>query len=404
MKILQINIFYGEGSTGRIVEDIHHGLLRDGDESYVVYGCGKPTTEMNVQKMTSAFWGVWYARLARLTGLRYNCAYLETERLKKHIEAIHPDVVHLHCLNNSYVNPYRLLKWLGKKNYKVLVTHHADVTITANCDHAFECNLWQTGCRRNCPALRRQLRYILGCNSRTSWKEMRRAFSKVNRLWATGVSEWMSERVKKSPFFAGRECRTILNGTDTENFTYIANTEGLRQGLKINSNEKVILHVTPNFNAEIKGGRYVVELAKRMPQVKFIVVGDGGKLPANQALKNVAFIPHTNSRREMARYYSMADITLLPSKRESFSMVTAESLSCGTPVVGFLAGAPETIAIPEYSQFVEYGNTDALQQAAEEWLAKKVNKIDLSRQAGEKYATQNMYQGYRRYYEDILSQ
>ncbi len=34
-------------------------------------------------------------------------------------------------------------------------------------------------------------------------------------------------------------------------------------------------------------------------------------------------------------------------------MVTAESLCCGTPVVGFTAGGPESIAIDAFSNFVE---------------------------------------------------
>lgn len=62
----------------------------------------------------------------------------------------------------------------------------------------------------------------------------------------------------------------------------------------------------------------------------------------------------------LAKYYSMADVTLLTSKKETFSMVTAESLCCGTPVVGFKAGAPEQIAIKEFSEFVEYGDLNSL--------------------------------------------
>lgn len=53
-------------------------------------------------------------------------------------------------------------------------------------------------------------------------------------------------------------------------------------------------------------------------------------------------------------------MTLLLSKRETFSMVTAESLCCGTLVVGFKAGGPESIALKEYSHFVEQGDVNAI--------------------------------------------
>ena len=87
-----------------------------------------------------------YRKISRVTGLRYNIAYIETYQLINRIERINPDIVHLHCLNCAYINPFILLKYLGKKGYPVLVTHHADVTITANCDYALDCNRWKTGC------------------------------------------------------------------------------------------------------------------------------------------------------------------------------------------------------------------------------------------------------------------
>jgi len=58
----------------------------------------------------------------------------------------------------------------------------------------------------------------------------------------------------------------------------------------------------------------------------------------------------------LARYYSMADVTVLTSKKETYSMVTVESLCCGTPVIGFKAGGPEQIAILEYCRFCEHGD------------------------------------------------
>ena len=41
-------------------------------------------------------------------------------------------------------------------------------------------------------------------------------------------------------------------------------------------------------------------------------------------------------------------------------MVTAESLCCGTPVVGLEAGGPESIALKEFCSFVRQGDIESL--------------------------------------------
>ena len=80
-------------------------------------------------------------------------------------------------------------------------------------------------------------------------------------------------------------------------------------------------------------------------------------------------------------------------------MIVAESLCCGTPVVGFKAGAPEVIALSEYSRFVEHGDTDALETALLEMLEKK---IDVSRElAVQSYSKEKMSNDYYRLYEGI---
>lgn len=405
MKVLQINIFYKEGSTGKIVADIHERLIRDGHESYVVFGKGKNWQKDDAQyiiRTTSDKRSEFYRKISRLTGLRYNTAYFETWKLLRKIDKIKPDIIHLHCLNCAYIQPYILLRYLGKKKYPVLVTHHADVTITANCDHAFECNKWKNGCG-GCTTFREQKRSFVLDNSHLSWIQMKNAFSKIKNLYASGVSEWMTERVRQSPFFKDKVCRTILNGLDTSAFTYRNDTAEIKNELGIVNSDKVVLHVTPNFSAPIKGGRYVIELAKKLPNVKFVIVGIK-KHEIKNLPPNIIPITQIQSKEILSKYYSLADVTILTSFRESFSMVTAESLCCGTPVLGFKAGAPETIAITEYSEFVDYGEVKILSYKIQEALKKDINKIQISDKAKSIYDAEIMYSKYLDFYIDIVQQ
>ena len=80
-------------------------------------------------------------------------------------------------------------------------------------------------------------------------------------------------------------------------------------------------------------------------------------------------------------------------------MVVAESLCCGTPVVGFKAGGPETIAINEYSSFVEYGNLDVLKSEIYNFLNKSFDRKEISEKAIDKYSREAMTNKYLKYYE-----
>ena len=115
MKIVQLNCVYKNGSTGKLVQNLHLSYLDKGYDSYVLYGRGKKEREKHVYKVSSEFEAKIHGFLSRMLGMDFNYSYFATKRTISLIKKIKPDIVHLHCLNGHFINVYRLLNFLKKK-------------------------------------------------------------------------------------------------------------------------------------------------------------------------------------------------------------------------------------------------------------------------------------------------
>jgi len=401
MKIMQINAVYPVGSTGKIVNDIHTKLLEDRHQSIVCYGRGEKLLEQNVYKIAPELIMKMQSLRSKITGYAYaGCTY-STYILIQRIKKEKPDVVHLHCINSYIVNIYKLLEYLKCNNTPTVLTLHAEFMHTAGCGYALECEKWKTGCR-NCPqkGTGRPSSKIFD-RSEEEWKKMKKAFEGFDNIVIVSVSNWLHDRAKQSLFFMNKQMQVVLNGIDTQAVFKPMNTATLKKKLNITC-EKVVLHVTASFTNPLKGGKYVINLAKRLKRENIIIVIVGFNGEKSSLPTNVIAIPPIKNQTELATFYSMADITLLTSVKETFSMICAESLSCGTPVVGFKAGAPETISLSAYSEFVEAGNVDALENVVKKWLNKKEEYTDNLRiEANEFYSKELMYMKYMGIYKRL---
>lgn len=412
MKVLQVNCVFRHGSTGKIVDDIHKVLLQRGIESVVCYGRGrhKVKPERNVYKFCTELESDLHHVFALFgISLAYGGNYIPTRRLIKIIVQEKPDIVHLHCINGYCVNIFDLLRYLGQNEIHTVITNHAEFFYTGNCGHAYDCEKWRQipGCGQ-CPMLKFAIGSIGFDRTRSSWQKMRNAFSyhtKENLIFVA-VSPWVKYRLNLSPVTEGFNCEVVENGVDTNIFRLSQPSQSVKDRIGyLDTNEPLVFHVTATFSSDpehLKGGYYILEVAKRMPKVKFVVAaidGDVSTLPSN-----VLFLGRTHNQQELVELYSCADVTLVTSKRETYSMVTAESLCCGTPVVGFKAGGPETIALPEYSRFVEYGNVDELVKALREMLTRKEDKETISEKAKLRYSKERMTDSYLEIYHTLLHQ
>lgn len=400
MKVIQINNVYGVGSTGKITRCIHHGLLEWGYDSLVLYGRGEKSSDAKVLKICGEMAAHINHFFSRITGIMYGGSFFSTRRIISYIRKEKPNVVHLQCLNGYFVNIYKLLTWLKKTNTSTVLTLHAEFMYTANCGHALECNRWLEGCG-HCPRLWKATESYFRDGTAISWKRMKKAFQGFDSLKVVSVSPWLMERAKQSPILKDKRHSVIYNGLDTTVFKYRESDLRARLGLM---DKKIIFHATPMFSASkehIKGGYYVMELAKCMKDAVFIVAGDYEC--DLERIDNLMLLGRVNDQNMLAQYYAMADVTVLTSSKETFSMVCAESLCCGTPVVGFEAGGPELIAIKEYSSFVAHGDLVGMEAEIRQTLRRRFDSQLVSRTAQAKYASEKMIADYMRLYEKHCS-
>ena len=391
MQVLQINCVYNKGSTGRIVSDLHRYYLAHNIDSYVVYGRGETSEDQNVIKVSKEIGSKARNIISRATGDLYGMAMLSTWQLQKTISDLDPDIVHLHCINGYFCNVFRLLSWLKSKRIPTVITQHAEFFYTGNCGYAFECEQWRRGCQK-CASPKKAIGSANGAAVRSNWQRMRDAFEGFEKLQLIGVSDWISNRSNESGILGQYPCKTILNGLDTERFSFQGRNE--HEGYEI-------IYVSPYFEDENKGGKWLLQLAEETESlpIHYTVIG---RTEREYSLRNTTFKGVITNKQELARIYSNADVCVLTSKRETFSMVCAEALCCGTPVVGFEAGAPETVCIPEFSSFVPYGDLMGLKKALLEMLERKTDKAGLSAQARKKYSCETMAENYLAVYRQML--
>ena len=153
--------------------------------------------------------------------------------------------------------------------------------------------------------------------------------------------------------------------------------------------------------SEIKGGEWVLELAKMMrnQKIKFVMVGVDKinfKCPSN-----VILIERTNNQDELASLYSMADVFVICSKMENFPTTCLEAQCCGTPICGFDVGGTKETTLFKKDFFVKYGDLDALKNIIEKQLQNNMmDKKDFSNHSISVYSREAMFEKYLLLYKN----
>ncbi len=370
MRVLQINCVYGSGSTGKITRDIHLALLKNGIESFVCYGRGRDTEDTNVVRTASDVMSRIRRIESMIDGMPYRFSRWTNKKIEVEITRIAPDIVHLQCINGFFVDIYRLLDFLKEKRIPTILTLHAEFMHTGGCGYALECNQWEKGCKK-CDRLKYGLGVIGFDRVKKNFELMYDAIHGFENLTIVGVSEWISNRAKRSKIMHGFKVLTIHNGIETQSVFHPRDTQRVKEKYNLASDRFIVLSVVPNLESDLKGGRLMMELSKSMDakQYQFVVVG--AREDAKDAPENMIVIPYTESQDELAELYSVADVFVLGSKMDNYPTVCIEANSCGTPIVGFDVGGVSETIYPGMGEVVPYGDIVRLESSISEWCKKK---------------------------------
>lgn len=405
MLIFTLNC-YRTGSTGRLIRDIEQELDKKNIRFIHFYETGECPKQDNEVRLSGWFLYRIYYLWACLFGWQYGTGDIPAFKVIYAIRKLSPDVVHIHCPNAKSVNLYRIFKYLKSNNIPIVVTNHAEFFYTGNCAHADECDQYLDGCKI-CPDFKEATGTKYINRTHRAWKRMRMIFRGEFKIAMVGVSPWQTERIKASTLCGHLPIYTIKNGVNTP--TVFTSVNCLREKQKIQAGYRaLLLHVTANLTDSRKGGKYILELAQCLLEENVRVVIAGGydelvldtfNIPDNVVLKGNV------NKQELAQLYSMADLTVITSKRETYGMVCAESMCCGTPVVGFNNGGTPSIALKDYCEFVEYGDIECLKQVVLNWIDKKKQlKDELLEKAQGAYSKTKMAEEYLKIYNSVKEQ
>ena len=208
----------------------------------------------------------------------------------------------------------------------------------------------------------------------------------------------------------------IPHGVNTEIFkpTY---SDDLKKKYDLEGHD-VILYV-----GRISKGKGLNKLIKifdkviqKKKDVKLVIVGgDSGYLSIVQSLikkynlSKYVIMPGFISKKELPKYYSMADLVVYPSRQEIFGLVILEAMACEKAVIGSDIMGPSEIIVNGVTGYTS--NFEDLNEVSE-MILNLLNDKKLLTEMGKNalkrikqvYSWKRSAESYLKLYKDILSQ
>ncbi|GHF36023.1 glycosyltransferase involved in cell wall biosynthesis [Deinococcus metalli] len=333
MQVLHLNTSDSGGGAARGAYWLHQALSRHVTSRMLVQDKG--TTDPQVVQYGSSL-AARVARRAERLPLRpypdarglFSAATMP-RLVHRTVNAMQPDVVNLHWVNEGFVTPENV-----RRIHAPVVWTLRDVwPMTGGCHYTRGCERFTATCGQ-CPVLRSSVENDL---SRRVWHRKARAFH-GRPLTFVALSEWIAREARRSALLREHETIVIPNALDVDLFQP-RDRAAARAELGLDPARRSIFFSAMNPIEDRRKGfaqfREALEVLARRPDAGQLDVLVGGPIygPAPEMPLPTTFLGRIDDDRTMGLLYAASTVTAMPSLEEAFGKVAMESMACGTPVV-----------------------------------------------------------------------
>jgi glycosyltransferase involved in cell wall biosynthesis len=252
------------------------------------------------------------------------------------------DIIHLHLIHNFTNFSILSLPFISKLK-PVVWTLHDLWPLTGGCEHSFDCRKWENGCSFPCP-YPRATSIFKKTAPHFHWKLKKYLYGKSN-ITLVVSSDWMLERVKKSPLLTKFDCIKIPFGIDLGKFKLLEKSKA-KSELGIPVEHKVIAFRANSLKSDkFKGIKYIHEALDMMDpneHTTVLIFENGDEFEFYNNKFNIIKLGWVDQNKLILALNS-ADVFMMPSLQESFGLMAIEAMACATPVVAFSGTALEEI-------------------------------------------------------------
>lgn len=394
MRILLVNKFlYPKGgaetytfSLGKILQEHNHKVEYFGlknDKNIVGNNVNSLVNDMDFSK------GL-FKNITAIFRIIYN--FQAKRKIRKVLNDFNPDIVHLNNIH-YHLTPSIIIetnKWRQKHNKKCKIIYTAhDYQLICPSHGMFDVNIkpcelcldgkykhcFKTKCLKNS-----SLKSLIGMIDGYFWK-YNKVYSYVDRIIC--CSNFLKEKLDTQDRFKNKTI-TIHNFKDIKSLKNVKKENYIIEFGKL---------------CKDKGTDTLLEVAKTMPDEKFIFVGYGPSVEKMKDIPNVDYYGFKNGE-ELYKLISEAKLSVTPSEwYENCPFSVIESISLGTPVVGSnIGGIPELLCKGKNGELFEAGNVKDLKKA--------ILRIISDKEKLEKYSnncTKTIFETSESYYKKLIS-